>query len=58
MVHSASMTWTNDCLYFEKMVPNNISYIDLAMAKSEALDNIYSLLKQNKNKIKSCDAKW
>ena len=35
-----------------------IIYIDLAMAKSEALDNIYSLLKQNKNKIKSCDAKW
>ena len=52
MVHSASMTFTNDCLYFEKMVPNNISYIDLAMAKSKALDNIYSLLKQNKNKDK------
>ena len=58
MVHSASMTLTNDCLYCKKMVPNNISYIDLAMAKSEALDNIYSLLKQNKNKIKLCDAKW
>ena len=29
--------------------------IDLARAKSEALDNIYSLLKQN---IKSCYAKW
>ena len=29
-------------------------YIDLARAKSEALDNIYSLLKQN---IKSCNAK-
>ena len=28
--------------------------IDLARAKSEALDNIYSLLKQN---IKSCNAK-
>lgn len=52
MVHSASMTFTNDCLYFEKMVPNNISYIDLAVAKSKALDNIDSLLKQNKNKDK------
>ena len=31
-----------------------IQYIDLARAKSEALDNIYSLLKQN---IKSCNAK-
>ena len=29
-------------------------YKDLARAKSEALDNIYSLLKQNK---KSCNAK-
>ena len=29
-------------------------YIDLARAKSEALDNIYSLFKQN---IKSCNAK-
>ena len=28
-------------------------YIDLARAKSEGLDNIYSLLKQN---IKSCNA--
>ena len=28
-------------------------YIDLARAKSKALDNIYSLLKQN---IKSCNA--
>ena len=31
-----------------------IRYIDLASAKSVALDNIYSLLKQN---IKSCNAK-
>ena len=30
-----------------------IKYIDLARAKSEAVDNIYSLLKQN---IKSCNA--
>ena len=30
-------------------------YIDLARAKSKALDNIYSLLKQN---IKSWNAKW
>ena len=30
-------------------------YIDLARAKSEALINIYSLLKQN---INSCNAKW
>ena len=29
-------------------------YVDLARAKSEALDNIYSLFKQN---IKSCNAK-
>ena len=29
-------------------------YIDLARAKSEALDNIYSLFKQN---IKTCNAK-
>ena len=29
-------------------------YIDIARAKSEAPDNIYSLLKQN---IKSCNAK-
>ena len=29
-------------------------YIELARAKSEALDNIYSLFKQN---IKSCNAK-
>ena len=32
-----------------------IIYIDLARAKSEALINIYSLLKQN---IKSCNAEW
>ena len=31
-----------------------LSYIDLARAKSEALDNIYNLCKQN---IKSCNAK-
>ena len=31
-----------------------LQYIDLARAKSKALDNIYSLLKQN---IKSCYAK-
>ena len=33
---------------------STLIYIDLARAKSEALDNIYSLLKQN---IKSRDAK-
>ena len=32
----------------------HIKYIDLARTKSEALDNIYSLFKQN---IKSCNAK-
>ena len=32
-----------------------IIYIDLARAKSEALINIYSLLKQN---MKSCNAEW
>ena len=31
-----------------------LEYIDLARAKSEALDNIYSLFNQN---IKSCNAK-
>ena len=31
-----------------------MKYIDLARAKSEALDNIYSLFKEN---IKSCNAK-
>ena len=31
-----------------------VQYIDLARAKSEALDNVFSLLKQN---IKSCNAK-
>ena len=31
-----------------------LQYIDLARAKSEALNNIYSLFKQN---IKSCNAK-
>ena len=36
---------SSHCLY---------KYIDLARAKSEALDNIYSLFKQN---IKSCNAK-
>ena len=30
-------------------------YTDLARAKSETLDNIYILFKQN---IKSCNAKW
>ena len=34
--------------------PNEPSYIDLARAKREALDNIYTLLQQN---IKSFDAK-
>ena len=33
---------------------NQTLYIDIAGAKSEALDNIYSLFKQN---IKSCNAK-
>ena len=58
MVHSASMTLTNDACITKKWFQTTYHYIDLAMAKNEALDNIYSLLKQNKNKIKSCDAKW
>ena len=35
-------------------LPLHLLLIDLARAKSEALDNIYILLKQN---IKSCNAK-
>ena len=38
----------------ESFFLNQILYIDIAGAKSEALDNIYSLFKQN---IKSCNAK-
>ena len=38
----------------EMFLGNNQSYIDLARDKSEALDNIYSLLRHN---IKSCNAK-
>ena len=36
------------------MIASTHIYVDLARAKSEALFNIYSLLKQN---IKSCNAK-
>ena len=39
----------HECLVFIFFI-----YIDLARAKSEALDNIYGSLKQN---IKSCNAK-
>ena len=38
----------------ESFFLNQILYIDIAGAKSEALDNIYSLFKRN---IKSCNAK-
>ena len=37
-----------------KLIVNQYNIIDLARANSGALDNIYSLLKQN---IKSCNAK-
>ena len=57
------MHWVNGCQQYQhtllllksrKKTCHGSYYIDLARAKSEALDNIYSLLKQN---IKSCNAK-
>ena len=35
----------------DKTEPQHISYIDLARAKSESLDNIYGLFKQKKNRV-------
>ena len=55
MLSCIDMHWVNGCLLkSRKKTCHGSYYIDLAGPESEALDNIYSLLKQN---IKSCNAK-
>ena len=55
MLSCIDMHWVNGCLLkSRKKTCHGSYYIDLAGPESEALGNIYSLLKQN---IKSCNAK-